>query len=170
MQYIIAQIIGGIGLICSLLSFQCKNRKKIMTFQMLGSLSFCVQLFVLGAITGGYLDLICFVRTIIFSKKGEKKWADSIIWLIAFSVILVVIGIITWENAYSILPIIGSVLSTIALWMKSAKNIRKISLLVGPCWFIYNIINGAITGAINELLAMTSIIIGMIRHDVKKKE
>jgi hypothetical protein len=30
---------------------------------------------------------------------------------------------------------------------------------------VYNIVNGAYTGAFNEVLAMTSIVIGLLRHD-----
>ena len=44
-----------------------------------------------------------------------------------------------------------------------------ISLFVGPCWLVYNLIHGAYTGAVNEALAMTSIIIGMIRYDIIRK-
>jgi len=54
------------------------------------------------------------------------------------------------------------------LWMKQEKHIRLISLTVGPCWMVYNVVTGAYTGALNELLAMTSIVIGLIRHDRKK--
>ncbi len=36
--------------------------------------------------------------------------------------ILICAGIVTWKDAYSILPIIGSLLSTVALWMKTSKK------------------------------------------------
>ena len=139
-----------------------------MLFQMTASALFCIQLFMVGAITGGCVDSISFVRTAIFSQN-DKKWASSPIWLGVFVVAMIVTGIFTWEDAWSILPIIGSVLSTIALWMKKSSHIRIISLFVGPCWLIYNLIHGAYTGALNELLAMTSIVIGIVRYDLGKK-
>ena len=114
------------------------------------------------------MDSISFVRTAIFSQN-DKKWASSPIWLGVFVVAMIVTGIFTWEDAWSILPIIGSVLSTIALWMKKSSHIRIISLFVGPCWLIYNLIHGAYTGALNEVLAMTSIVIGIVRYDLGKK-
>ena len=165
-----AQIVGTVGLICSLLSFQQKEKKMVMFFQMTASALFCIQLFMVGAITGAYLDLISSVRTIVFAlfMTTNKKWAASPVWPLLFIVALVVVGIYTWQDGWSILAILGSVLSTVALWMKKASHIRLISLSVGPCWMIYNIVNGAYTGAMNELLAMTSIVIGMLRHDRKK--
>ena len=163
-----AQIVGLIGIACSLLSFQQKKRNNVMLFQMSASALFCIQLFMVGAITGGCIDSISFVRTAVFSQN-QKKWASSPLWLWGFKAAMIITGILTWQNIFSILPIIGSVLSTLALWMKKAKHIRIISLFVGPCWLIYNLIHGAYTGALNELLAMTSIIIGICRHDIGKK-
>ncbi len=163
-----AQIIGVFGLICSLLSFQMKNRKWIMAFQMTASLSFSTQLFMLGAVTGGCVDMISFIRTMIFSQNS-KKWASSPVWLYVFIVIMILTGILTWQNAWDILPIAGSILSTVALWMKREKHIRLISLTVGPCWLVYNLVKGAWSGALNEVLAMTSIVIGLIRNDREKK-
>lgn len=167
-MYYVAQIVGLVGLVLSLLSFQQSNRKRIMIFQMIASLSFSAQLFMLGAITGGCLDIISFVRTLIFSKN-DKKWAKSPIWLFVFIAIMVITSILTWHNIYSILALAGSVLSTIAFWMKTPKNIRLVSLMVGPCWFVYNILNHAYTGAINELIAMASIVISLLRYDISKK-
>ena len=45
-----------------------------------------------------------------------------------------------------------------------------ISFFSGPCWLIYNVVNGAYSAAVNELIAMTSIVIGILRHDIKKKQ
>lgn len=166
---IAAQIVGIFGIAFSLLSFQLKKRRYIMLFQMTASLMFSAQLFMVGAITGGCLDMISFVRTLIFANNS-KKWASSPLWLVGFIAVMIATGIMTWENIWSILPIMGSVLSTVALWMKRERNIRLVSLLVGPCWMIYNVITGAYTGALSEVIAMTSIVIGLLRHDRKKKE
>ena len=166
---IAAQVVGLIGSVCSLLSFQQKERKQVMLFQMTASALFCIQLFMVGAITGGCLDSISFVRTVIFSQN-DKKWASAPVWLGVFIFAMIGSGILTWQDGWSLLPIIGSVLSTIALWMKKPKHIRGFSLFVGPCWLVYNLIHGAYTGALNELLAIGSIIIGILRHDIRRKK
>lgn len=164
-----AEIVGVLGIIFSLSSFQFKSRKLILLFQMTASLMFSLQLFMVGAITGGCLDLISFVRTLFF-LNNTKKWASSPVWLFVFIALMIASGIYTYENAWSLLPIAGSILSTLALWMKEPKHIRLISLLVGPCWIVYNLVHGANSGALNEVLAMTSIILGLIRHDRSSKD
>ena len=165
----LVQSVGVFGLLCSLLSFQMKRRKWIMAFQMTASLSFAAQFFMLGAVTAGCVDMLSFLRTMIFSQNS-KKWASSPIWLYVFLVIMVITGTATWKSCWDLLPIAGSLLSTIALWMKSEKKIRLISLTVGPCWLIYNLVIGAWAGALNEVLAMTSIVIGLIRNDIRKTD
>ena len=164
---IAAQLVGVVGIVCSLASFQFSKRKHILLFQMLASLSFSAQLFMVGAITGGCLDLISFVRTMIFANN-TKDWGKSKLWLYGFIAVTLITGFLTWKDGWSILPIVGAILSTIALWMTKEKHIRLISLGVGPCWLIYNLVTGAYTGALNELLAMGSITIGLLRHDRRK--
>lgn len=163
-----AQLVGIVGIVFSLLSFQFSKRKHILLFQMLASLSFSAQLFMVGAVTGGCLDLISFVRTLIFSNNA-KGWARSKVWLYGFAAVMLVTGLLTWKDGWSIFPVLGSILSTIALWMTKEKHIRLVSLAVGPCWLVYNLVTGAYSGALNELLAMGSIAIGLFRHDRKKK-
>lgn len=123
-----AQAIGILGIAFSLLSFQLKKRKNILMFQMIASLLFSAQLFMVGAITGGCLDLISFIRTLVFFNN--KKWAASKVWLYFFISVMIFTGILTWQDGWSILPMIGACLSTTALWMKQEKHIRLISLFV----------------------------------------
>ena len=166
---ILTEGIGVVALILCLLCFQMKNRSVIMIMQMTASLLFSVQLFMVGAITGAILDVISFVRTLIFSRRESSKWAQSPLWLYSFLIVMIFTGILTWDNIFSLFAILGTLLSTFALWMKNPKYIRLISLLVGPCWITYHIFVGTYTGIINEVLALTSIIIGLIRNDIIKK-
>lgn len=164
-----AQVVGLFGLLFSVLSFQQKQRQGVMKYQVLASLSFALQLFLLRAFTGAYLDTISIVRTCVFANK-EKKWASSPLWLYFFAGLVLVVGVLTFNNSWiNIFAIMGTLLSTLALWMKNSKHIRLISLLVGPCWIIYNLAVGGYTGVINEIIAMTSIVVGILRHDIKKE-
>lgn len=163
-MYIISQIVGAFGLGASVISFQKKDRSGIMFFQVIASLLFAIQLFLVGAFTGAYLDIVSFGRTMVFANKG-KKWASSNVWIYLFMSLQILVGIFTYQNIFSVFAILGSILSTIALWMKESKHIRLVSLFVGPCWIVYNLVWGAYTGVINEIIAMTSIIIGIYRYD-----
>ena len=50
------------------------------------------------------------------------------------------------------------------------KTIRRVSLLGSPFWFVYNLLSGAFGSCIGDLLSMVSIIIAMLRYDVRRKK
>ena len=161
----IAQLIGFISLLLSLLSFQMKKRSGIMLFQMLASLSCAVSLIMLGGIAGGILDVVAFSRTFVFSLSDRYKWAGSKWWLCFYFAVIIGVGILTWDTGSigTLFAILGTLLSTVALFMKKERLIRIISLFVGPCWIIYGMIYSSCFGILNELIAMTSIIIALVR-------
>ena len=161
----IAQAIGALALILSLISFQMKERRTILLFQMLASLSCAVSLIMLGGIAGGILDVIAFSRTLVFSLSDRYKWAGSKICLFSYFALIIAVGILTWESGSiaTLFAILGTLLSTLALYMRSETRIRTISLFVGPCWIAYNLIYSSCFGILNEIIAMTSIIIALFR-------
>ena len=162
---LVAQMIGLAALLLSLISFQMKTRYAILFFQMLASLSCAVSLIMLGGIAGGILDVVAFSRTLVFSLSNKYKWAGSRVCLFTYFAIIIAVGILTWEKGsiVTLFAILGTLLSTLALYMKSERNIRIISLFVGPCWIAYNLIYSSCFGILNEIIAMTSIIIALIR-------
>ena len=163
------ELIGWISVVCSLLSFQQKRRGPLMLLQTTASLTCAINMFILGDIVGGVQDVIAFFRSAVFSQR-EKKWASSPLWLAGFMAAMIAAGILTWENTLSIFPILGSLCSTTALWMKDVRWTRRISLLVGVCWITNHLVVGNISGIVMEAIAMVSILIGILRHDIRWKK
>ena len=161
----VAQAIGFLSLLLSLVSFQMKKRCTILLFQMLASISCAVSLIMLGGIAGGILDLVAFSRTLVFSLSDKYKWAGSRACLFFYFGIITVVGILTWEHGTiaSLFAILGTLLSTLSLFMKNEQRLLIISLFVGPCWIAYNLIYSSCFGILNEIIAMTSIITALIR-------
>lgn len=161
----VAQAIGLLSLILSLISFQQRKRAGIMLFQMGASLSCAVSLIMLGGIAGGILDLIAFSRTVVFSFRDKYKWASSPLWLIFYFAVIIAVGILTGERGSFIVvfAILGTLFSTVSLWMRQEKLMRIIALFAGPCWIAYNLYYSSCFGILNEIIAMTSIIIALIR-------
>lgn len=160
-----AQAIGFLSLVLSLVSFQMKTRTQILIFQCMASLSCAVSLIMLGGIAGGILDVVAFSRTLVFSLSDRYKWAKCKLWLPFYIVLIIAVGIITWDptGIGTLFAIEGTLLSTVALYQKSERLMRIISLFVGPCWIIYSLIYSSAFGALNEIIAMTSLIIALVR-------
>ena len=66
---VIIQLIGGLGIIASIISFQCKKHNSILIFRTLNEGIFALQYFLLGAYTGMAMNLVRCIRNIIFTKQ-----------------------------------------------------------------------------------------------------
>jgi hypothetical protein len=168
----IAQAIGCLSLLLSLTSFQMRKRRTVLFFQMLASISCAISLIMLGGIAGGILDLIAFSRTLVFSLSDRYKWAGSRVCLFTYFAVIIACGILTWEpgSIATLFAISGTLLSTLALYMKNEQRLRIISLFSGPCWIVYSLIYSSCFGILNEIIAMTSIIIALVRMRESKHD
>ncbi len=164
---IIAQILGFVAFACSVISFQRRTHKGIVALQLTSNVLFAIHFCLLGAYTGAVLNGIAAVRACVFVNKG-KKWADNFIWFVVFCALSIIAGIFTWDGIVSILPILGMICTTIAFWIKTPKYVRMSAFPSSPLWLVYNIINKSCGGVITEIINMISIIIAMIRLDLKK--
>ena len=106
----------------------------------------------------------------VFSKGGAVLGIPLSVWRIVFLGAMLVAGILTWADIFSLLAILASCLSLFALSMKNPTHIRMISLFVGPCWIVYNWVHHAYPSILMEGIALTSIVIAIIRYDIRKKK
>ena len=166
MKNLIAQSIGFAGLICGILSFQNKERKGILFFLILSSMAYFFHYMLLGALTGSVLNLIGAVRNYVFYQR-EKDWANKKIWLYLFIGIYLLSTFYTWKNYFSLLPLVAALIGSVSLWLKNPKYTRMIMLTTPPCWFTYNLVSGSIPGLLTEVFNFTSIIVGIVRFDIR---
>lgn len=163
-MFILAQIIGGIVLILTVISVQFKTKEKILMCQIIANVLVSIQYFLLDALTGGVVAIINVIRCIIFYFYKKKNMKPSIVFLGVFIIVAVVSGILTWQSIYSIIPIIAAIVFTYGLWQDNIKITRICTAITAGNWSIYNIIVKAYAGAIQSVAECISAIIAMIRH------
>lgn len=168
-SFIIAQIIGFCAMATAITSFQLKKRQHILIFQLICTALWTLHFLVLGNMTGCVINGMQTFRCVVFYYKDTQKWAQSKIWLAVFYVASIVAGVLTWENIWSLFPILGMIFSTLSQWMQKPKHIRLLTLPVAGVWFIYNMSCRSYAGMCNEVLASISVISALIRLDYKKK-
>ena len=162
---ILVQLIGGLGILASLISFQCKKHNSILAFRTLNEAIFAAQYLMLGAYTGMAMNLIGCVRNTVFTKqvaKGKKTTVPTVI----FCVIFLVFGIFTWQGMKSILIIVAKVLSTVAYGNKNPTVVRGIVFITCTSWLIYNYCVFSVAGVICEAVTLISLLIGIVRLDI----
>ena len=176
---LVAQILSIVAMCIALLSFQQKKQRKILLLQFCSSTLFAIHFYMLGALTGCLLNLIGVFRAAVFANRG-KKWADHIAWPLLFCASFVGVYLLNFtllglkatpvNLLIQLLPTLGMFATTVSFRMKKASQVRVFSLISSPLWFAYNAITLSIGGMLTELFVMVSIIIGMLRLDIKKKK
>ena len=178
-MYIFIQAIGIIAMIFPALSFQQKTQRRIVIFQLIGTAFFFVHYLLLNSIVGAFLNIIAFTRAIIYSQIGKKKWAYSLFWPLLFLALSILTYVLTFtvfntektpvNFIVESLPVIGLSIQHFGFRMKDAYKVRVMYLISAPLWVAYAAIKSSIGGILVDSINIVSIIIGIIRLDIKKK-
>lgn len=171
-----AQVIGLVAMFFNVVSYQSKSRKNVILLQLVGSLLFTVNMFMLGAVMGTVLNFVGTVRAIIYSDKEKIRNIKAVncvfigIFILSYIASFTVLGTdFNFRNlAVEIMPVVAMVATTLAFSMKDAASIRKLTLLSSPLWLLYDVINKSVGGSLCELFTLASAITGIIRLDMKR--
>ncbi len=176
--FIIAQIFGFLGMSLNVISYQAKKQKNIIIQQLFGSLFFAINMFLLNATMGALLNMIGFIRAFVYARKDKIKNINlcnitfiSLYFISYFCVFLFFGKEITFKNIFiELLPLIAMITTTISYSKSSAANVRRFALLSSPSWLVYNCVNISIGGILCEIFSLISVILAILRLDVKKGE
>ncbi len=164
------QIISIAAMIVTVLSFQGKDRTRILLFQIIGNFLFllsyaCVQIWAPVAINVVYIT-----RNTVYMFKNKYKVLDSV-WVVAlFSVLCVVSVLLTWSEPRDILALIGALFGSVALFMNNEKVMLAIKTGDSLCWLVYNSLTFVTGGILCEICNLASIVIGIIRRGKRQKK
>jgi len=176
---LLVQALGLIGMVMNLISFQLKEQKKLIRLQFFSSIVFTVHYLLLGATMGWILNMLGIGRAFVFSNK-DKAWAQKKFWLPLFIAAFWIVYVLTFtvlgkeatihNLLLELLPAIGMTCTTIGFRLENAAKVRLLSLSNAPTWLVYNIISGSIGGALTEIFCLISVVVGIIRLDIKRKQ
>lgn len=164
-------IFGLAGVLSTIFIYQQKTRIGLLIAKLISDVIWFMYYFLQAAYSGAAVAVIGIIREFIFINK-EKKWAKHIAWLYIFLILAVVSAIFTWKSWFSILPMIASIVSVVSFWIGRPKISRILSFPISACMLSYDLLLTpiAIWGVVNEILAVSSSIFGLIRLDKNAKE
>ena len=166
--FLIAQAIGMIGVLLFVLSFQIKSSRKLFITQIMSNTMFAIQFLILGAYAGCVNLIICILRNFCMMNKEKWRFIESKWALLVMIGLFFANTVINWHAWYDIFSFAAAGSATVGVWTGNPRNIRTSNLFVAsPCWIIYDICVGSLTGIANEVIAMVSIIISIIRFGWK---
>lgn len=159
----IGQIFGLIAVVISFIAYQMPTQKKILFMNMLVTVAILLNYAFLGATTGVILNVVCFIRNIIFMNRDKKIFSYKF-YPYLLMVIIGGLSFLTSEGAHSILITIGLIINTFALSLTNPQATRYCMAISCSFIFAYNIFVFSIGGMINEAVAIISSILGIIRY------
>ena len=178
MYEIFAQAVGIVAMFFFVFSYQQKKAKSIITWQMIGTLLFTINFFMLGEYLGAILNFIGFVRAVLFLKK-EKLHTDSVAWLIGFTVAYLGAYALTFtvfgteptlpNFILQCCPVLGMFFQHLGLRNEDTRKIRALCLVGSVAWLIFNCFAFAIGAILCETFNIISIIVAFIRFGKEKK-
>lgn len=161
---ILTQVLGAVAMTLGVLSFQAKSNGKILTWQVTANFFWCAHFFLLNAYTGAILNVLALVRNATYFFLNKKETDKTTQVAIGFCALSIVLSLITYQSALSILPMLGTAVQSFSFAAKSANKMRLFTLIGSPFWLSYNLLSGSLSGTATEVFAMISMIVGMIRY------
>jgi hypothetical protein len=161
----IAQAIGAVGFLFSVLSYNSKTRNAMLAHQSSGSLVYMFHYLLLAGWTGAAMELLVVARNWVFLKKETHAWAGNIRWMYFFMGLTFLLLFFTWQGPISLLPVMGILLGVYTRWHHGPAKIRLFSLVGVILWIPYNIYIQSIAATISGMVMGVIIVIAMIRHD-----
>jgi len=161
LTYIISQIFV-VGMYATLaITYFLKDIKKILIFNLLGSVFIGIAYFLLSAYTGLAMTFVAIFRNIIFLIY-EKEDEKSIRSLIVIYLIIIVVTIPTYAGFLSLLSVFATALFTFSLWQKKTIVYKILGIPVSLLWVFYNIYIMSLFGILLESGIIVFAIVGFI--------
>lgn len=166
---LLGQLMGLIAVALGFVTFQMRTQKQLLVVQIATAVAFCTHYYLIGATSGLMLNLLALVRNIAYYFK-EKPLFSGKKCPIFFAVAMGIMGLISWQDYYSIFIVLGLVINSYCLSFADPQNIRKSILVSSPLVLIYDAFVFSIGGTIYESVAIVSALIGMLRYRKAKPE
>ena len=136
--YIISQIFTILGIILLGSSYLRKNKREILILSLLSFICYGGHNFLLGAMTGVAMNIVTIILNLWLYNNEKNKRQTSLNFLIIVCLITIILGTISYQNIFSLLPIVASLLFTYSIWQNNNKVYRWIGLSTSILWLSYN--------------------------------
>lgn len=169
MREFLIQAVGFAGVAFFIASYQMRSNRRLFMLQLAGCLIFVAQFSLLGAYTGALSLMVNVIRNTLLLKIDEWKWVKSRLTMAAIITLLALVTALTWAGPLSILPFISVGVTTIGYWTNNAQKIRLSQMIGSPFTLVYDALIHSWGGAVNESIALLSILISIFRfgwHDL----
>lgn len=163
-NFVLSQILIGIAICFDMLSFQFKERKKIVACLIVSATFISGHFMLLGHWTAAFLGLLAAVRFATSVFTSSKRVMGGFI-LITFLIL-----IFSFEGLLSVLGCTATVFTTVASFSKEDKRLRQLMLVGTMIWITHNYLAGSPAAVLMEALFISSNLVGYFRYYIRPKK
>lgn len=159
----LSQLFVIFGLSCDLLSFQFKERWKILLMLLFASIFWGIHFYLLGVMTASVIAFFSSIRFLVQIYSTDKRFLYFFL-----AVNIIILGIL-YAHWYDVLAFIGSSFFVVGGFQKSDKRLRWLLMLGNSFWIVHNVVIFTPVGIVAESLFLLSNIVGYWRFYWQKK-
>jgi len=163
-KFILIQMLGFVAWLFLMFSYYRKNTNRILVFQIIGTVLFCLHYYLLGAYSGLF---ICAFET-LFDYGYYKTDKDKYIYIASVPV-RIFGGLLTYNGLIDTLPILASLTDGYTLTKK--KKVVVIGGVISyTLWVIYDLCVLSFAGALTDgIIVISNLLILFFDFDIFKK-
>lgn len=159
---ILGQLFGLVAVLFGFVSFQMKAQKPLLIVQTATSTAFVLHYLLIGAYSGMIVNVLGIFRNLAYYHRDKPIFSGKKC-PIFFAVLIGLAGLLTWQGYESIFVILGVGINTLCLAFTDTQKTRASILVSSPLVLVYDVLVGAIGGAVYESVVIVSSIIGILR-------
>ncbi len=156
--FLLSQIVVSLAICLDLVSFQFKDRRKILLTLALAVFLIATHFALLGLWTAAAMAMLGSIRFLI-SIFTTARW---VLW--TFLSLNLVVAVATYIGPISVLAAIAGCMHTWASFQPSDKRLRLWMMLATSLWLSHNIWAGTPMGVVLEAMFLLSNLLGYYRH------
>ena len=153
----LAQLVGYVAFVLGVSAFLQKSDRKLKGLNSCQSLVYAVHFTLLGNPSAAASALLSGIRSYLSLKTRSPYLAALVI------VVNVALGFVFAKSGAGWLPVIGSCLTTLAMFLMRGVRMRLMLLVSTSLWLTNNILSGSIGGTLLETTIATINIITITR-------
>ncbi|MBP3619636.1 MAG: YgjV family protein [Clostridia bacterium] len=170
MEFILAQVFGGIALVIVCVGYFLKTKGTFMITQVVGNLFYACAFFVVGSYVGAGLVGISIFRClyIYFAEKFNFKFKLHLLPI--FIVMYIAMTVLFWEGALDLLALSSSILFTIGYIIKDMQVMRYVLIIPNALLVIYNVLATTYVSAVLDFIEIMVIVAAIVKFYYERRK
>lgn len=159
--FLLSQILVGIAICFDILSFQFKEKQRIVACLLVSCILISLHFMLLDHWTAACLGLLAASRFTASLFSSSKRL------MFFFILTTIVLTAVSYEGLLSLLAGTGGVFGTMASFCREDKHLRQLMAIGTGLWLIHNVLAGSPGAVLMETIFLSSNLVGYFRYYIR---